>query len=986
MAAAEDTHGTGRLGAAWRRRRGQIGLAVVLLLVAFRVALPVVLRRVIVSQVNAALAGSIEVGDVDLWLLRGGIALKDVVLVRDHRAPGDPPLVRWRSFYVRVARLPLLWHTVRVKNVELDGLMIDVDRLADGSLVFPTMRTAESAPAPVAAPPEAPPPAAPGKPWNVFIDRVALRRGGVRVRDYVAKPPQRLALALPTLDVQSVSLQYGPDRKPGHGLLQGRFGGGKLRAKVSVVPRRAGFAVTAHLGARGLPLDHVYLHIPQLGWSGCSGRVDAGIGLRVEPARGPVAHGQLAVRDLDIRVPGEAEPAVAWRRFEVAVERIDLGTRHAHVSRVALDGARVLVRPREPVVLPVLPRPAPAARAVPPAAAPAASEPAGKPWSWRVDAVEVRDAGAKIFLEPPPLEIGLVQATVHGLSNEPGTHAEVALELREGDGTLGLAGSVGLEPLAATLTAKLHALALSRLVAAAGAVPVRLTSGALDGELHVVAEQEPVTVAGTLTLSDLGVAAPTGEDFSLGWKGLEVGLREARIPGLLDHKAHGAVRADFDAIRLTAPRVALTRTAEGLALPGATPSTAPAAEAAPSPPPAPAPAASAEPAAPAGPPAPAPQITVARLEVSDGEASLIDRTVKPFYRGRISALTLEASGLRFPENVFDDFSLTFKAPGDAPVSVKGQRVKERVEIETSVQAMSLPQFNPYAVAAGYGLSQGTLTYTSKLHWDKDHYETTNDIELRRFVLAGVQGDSLFMQHFGVPLSLALGLMRDVHGTIALGVPIQGSQQSGMQIDLATVVTEALTRAIINTIASPLKLIGAVVLEGDRVSAVAPEPIAFKPGRAELDDDAWRHVNDLSTLLSSFLGLRLELRGSAGPADVRALKEAAVLADLEAERPVLGALKNLATRGELGAIRGALTARAKGAQAELTPAQQERLDSLVAEKSVTDAQLNDLAAARAERLRKLLADDYGVGAERVGVGELAVDPKDGKPEVRVSLAS
>src|SRR2546428_5724336 len=55
------------------RRRVRIALGLLALAVAVRVALPPLLRRVIVSQANAALAGRLEVGDVDLWLvLRGG--------------------------------------------------------------------------------------------------------------------------------------------------------------------------------------------------------------------------------------------------------------------------------------------------------------------------------------------------------------------------------------------------------------------------------------------------------------------------------------------------------------------------------------------------------------------------------------------------------------------------------------------------------------------------------------------------------------------------------------------------------------------------------------------------------------------------------------------------------------------------------------------------------------------------------------------------
>lgn len=111
------------------RRRVRIALGLLALAVAVRVALPPVLRRVIVSQANAALAGRLEVGDVDLWLVLGGAALKDVALRAENAAPTDPPVLAFHRFYVRVGWLPLLRRTLRVKDFALDGLAVYVDRL-----------------------------------------------------------------------------------------------------------------------------------------------------------------------------------------------------------------------------------------------------------------------------------------------------------------------------------------------------------------------------------------------------------------------------------------------------------------------------------------------------------------------------------------------------------------------------------------------------------------------------------------------------------------------------------------------------------------------------------------------------------------------------------------------------------------------------------------------------------------------------------------
>ena len=181
---ANDTAERGRGGwSSWlARRRVRIALVLLALAVAVRVALPPVLRRVIVSQGNAALAGRLEVGDVDLWLLLGGAALKDVALRAERAGPTDPPLLAFRRLYVRVGWLPLLRRTLRVKDFALEGLAVNVDRLQNGALVLPAVR--EGPPKPEATP------AAPGRPWNVVVDQAALRDGHLRLRDYVVEPPE----------------------------------------------------------------------------------------------------------------------------------------------------------------------------------------------------------------------------------------------------------------------------------------------------------------------------------------------------------------------------------------------------------------------------------------------------------------------------------------------------------------------------------------------------------------------------------------------------------------------------------------------------------------------------------------------------------------------------------------------------------------------------------------------------------------------------
>ena len=967
---ANDTAERGRGGwSSWlARRRVRIALVLLALAVAVRGALPPVLRRVIVSQGNAALAGRLEVGDVDLWLLLGGAALKDVALRAERAGPTDPPLLAFRRLYVRVGWLPLLRRTLRVKDFALEGLAVNVDRLQNGALVLPAVRQ---------GPPKSEAtPAAPGRPWNVVVDQAALRDGHLRLRDYVVEPPEPVELVLAALELKSFSFQYGNDREPGHGVIEARFADGTVRVETTVTTRSDGFAVDARVEVTNLPLDRTQVHVPALGWSGFRGRLDAALTARVEPGANPVLGGTLALRDLAVEVPGGEEPALAWRRLDLDVETLDVAARQARVQRVALDGATVLVRPRDAPPLPLLAGRPSAAGGTPPAPPPEGAPPA--PWTWSVGKVDVTDTLVKVFLEPPPLEIRIVKAAVTDLSSATGSSATIALELREGEGTIAVDGTVSLDPLAAHLTARIDSLALGRLAAATGAAPVLLPGGALGGEVTIAAEHPALVVSGRLALADLKATPREGEDFSLAWQQLDLGIREIRVPGVLpgEPAAPGEpLRIDLELVHLSNPSVALTRTAEGIVLPS---TGAPAAAAAPPP----APAAEPPPTESGGRPV---ALTLANLDLEGGQVAVLDRTTKPFYQGRVSAIRLAARGLSYPENGFDDFALSLRAPGNAPLSVKGTRSGGRIRIDASGERIPLTQFNPYVTASGYSIARGAASFGSKARWETDRYDSETSLRLAGLDLAGAAGDSLFAQHFGVPLTLALGLMRDVHGVIALTIPVSGDRRGGARLDVGAVIAEALRHAIVNALASPLRLLGAVVAGDDKVDAT-PQPIGFAPGRPEVDAEARTRVEQLGTVLGSAPALRLELRGSAGGPDVRALQEAAILADLAADRGALGTLRNLASRGTRNAIRDVLAARASGKSAELSPELQKTLDEWAAERTVSNGDLRALAGARAARLRSLLVQDFGIAAERLALGEPAVDRDGGRPAVAVALAA
>src|SRR2546425_836256 len=366
-----------------RRRRWLVALAI---LVVLRAALPVGLRPLLASQAGKLLQARVEIGDVDLALLRGVVTLKDVAVRAGATAPApssaaEPPLVAWKRFAVNVAWLPLLKKTLELQSVELDEPRVALDRLASGEINL--MALVPKGEAPAAKPAEGGAKANAG--WGVGVDYLALRGGHVRFRDFAVPGVEPVDVALPTIEVRDVALRPGLYGGPTRAHLDVRVDQGRLRVSTHLQLLEHGVGVATNLRARRLPLRRTRLYVPKVGWRELAGELGASVVHRFATGSRHEVRGTVTLDDLAVRVPGIEEPALAWKHFAVSVDPLDLLAQRATVGRVELAGASLLVRPSGGAPLPVVAAAegaTSAAGAAEPAPPAAADAPRAKPWRW----------------------------------------------------------------------------------------------------------------------------------------------------------------------------------------------------------------------------------------------------------------------------------------------------------------------------------------------------------------------------------------------------------------------------------------------------------------------------------------------------------------------------------------------------------------------------------------------------------------------------
>lgn len=617
-------------------------------------------------------------------------------------------------------------------------------------------------------------------------------------------------------------------------------------------------------------------------------------------------------------------------------------------------------------------------KAPPPKAVPEAPP---KPWRWRVDEVTLTDATVHVGFEREMLDVGIPRVVVKGASSDFTKPLDVEAALAVSDGTLTSKGTVVIEPLSAKLDLTAAGIGVGRLAGATGMAPVAIDGAALDAQLALAFGTGPLSLVGKVSLADVEMTIPDEDGFSASWGDLAIGIKSLEMPGVLDASAppsKAPVALRLEEIKFASPRLVLTRRAEGMVLPGggkAADAEATEAAAAKKAEPVPATAAKTAP--------PAAIITLARFQLDDGEIVWNDEAIDPPYEGTFDAIDLTVTGLEYPATTVGSVRLSLKDEHGGTVKIAGTRKGNDIALTCDVDGLELPQFNPYVQASGYGLREGKLTLATKADLAARGFDITNKIDLDDLQLGGAGTDAFFADSVGIPTSVALGLLKDTQGRISLDIPLGGSREKGIAVKVGPIIAQALTKAIVGALASPLKLLGAVTVGDDgKIQGVQPSPIAFESGSVDVSEKTQEKLVVLGKGLGLSKSFSLTLTGQASAKDRLAKQQAAVLADLEKPRGFFGRVRNLGSGEEREAIKQALVARADGKQGTLPPEQQATLDEWVAEKSVSDDELRTLARERAEKVRAVLVAE-GIAAERIKVEEPVLDAP--KSSVTVALA-
>lgn len=307
------------------------------------------------------------------------------------------------------------------------------------------------------------------------------------------------------------------------------------------------------------------------------------------------------------------------------------------------------------------------------------------------------------------------------------------------------------------------------------------------------------------------------------------------------------------------------------------------------------------------------------------------------------------------------------------VSIRGQMnpLASDLSLDMALQfrQLELSSLTPYAARfAGYRIDRGKLDLDLNYQIQKRQLKAENKVVLRQLRL-GEKVDS--PESIGLPLKLAVAILRDVDDNIDIDLPLSGSLDNP-EFSIGPIIWQAFVNLLQRAITAPFSVLGNL-LGGDGGSL---GEVPFAVGSSALSDAARENLGKLEKVLSARPALQLEVRGlSDAKADRVALQrqkvEAAVALRLQGRKDTrIEALEYLLrqaqSRSAVNALRELSQVPAPNGKMELNEAGFEArlIDALAGLQPVSDNALNALAQQRGQAIVAALLESKAVAAERV----------------------
>jgi outer membrane protein OmpA-like peptidoglycan-associated protein len=266
-----------------------------------------------------------------------------------------------------------------------------------------------------------------------------------------------------------------------------------------------------------------------------------------------------------------------------------------------------------------------------------------------------------------------------------------------------------------------------------------------------------------------------------------------------------------------------------------------------------------------------PKISVASVVLSNANVHFIDRSLQPNVSITLEQLGGTLSGLSSDNPQPADIHLQGTVDKTARAEITGKinpwNSKQPIDLTLSLKELDLLPEDPYSGKyLGYRLLKGKLSAQLNYQVSERKVKSENHLTLDQLTL-GQKVQSADATK--LPVRLAIAILKDRDGRIALEVPANGSLDDP-QFNLGQVLYSAFETVLTRIVTSPFSALAA--LFGGKGEELRFQE--FQPGSANLQPAALAKLDVLAKGLYERPELLLEIEGSADPVtDLAALRRA-----------------------------------------------------------------------------------------------------------------
>jgi hypothetical protein len=249
-------------------------------------------------------------------------------------------------------------------------------------------------------------------------------------------------------------------------------------------------------------------------------------------------------------------------------------------------------------------------------------------------------------------------------------------------------------------------------------------------------------------------------------------------------------------------------------------------------------------------------ISIGAVTIQEGTISFTDRHLPQTFSSTFFNLGGRVSGLSSEESILADVDLRGNLENHSPLQITGRinplREDLFVDLKVSFKDIDLSPVTPYSgTYLGYTVEKGKLFLDLKYLIDKKQLNSENNIFIDQFTF-GTKVDS--EKATGLPVRLAVALLKDRKGEIHLDLPVTG-RTDDPKFSIWGVVWQVFKNMIVKAATSPFALLSSMFGGGEDFSSVK-----FDVGSSSLSAPEEKKLTAFAKVLADRPGLKMEIKG------------------------------------------------------------------------------------------------------------------------------